>query len=128
MSYGTNEVVDQILNKLLTEREHSFKLNQALIDAREKIFTVGDIIQVEDQENLCEELNAFVKRSKAVSHQFDELKSSTDALQIGDTQKAIERAITAAGLISSGNLRIDAENLARFLESGRLSSATGSIL
>lgn len=120
MSYGTNEVVDQILNKLLTEREHSFRLNQALVDAREKIFTVGDLISVEDQDNLCEEVAAFVKKAKASLRSLEELNTTSTSLQIAETQKAIERAITAAGLTSSGSLRVDAENIARFLESGRL--------
>jgi hypothetical protein len=127
MSYGTNEVVDQILNKLLTEREHSFKLDQALADARQKIFIIGDLISVEDQASLCEEVAAFVREAKASLRSLDELKATTTSLQIAETQKAIERAITAAGLTSSGSLRVDAENIARFLESGRL-SGQGSIL
>jgi len=127
MSYGTNEVVDQILNKLLTEREHSFKLDQALADARQKIFIIGDLISVEDQASLCEEVAAFVREAKASLRSLDELRATTTSLQIAETQKAIERAITAAGLTSSGSLRVDAENIARFLESGRL-SGQGSIL
>ena len=127
MSYGTNEVVDQILNKLLTEREHSFRLNQALVDAREKIFTVGDLISVEDQDNLCEEVAAFVKKAKASLRSLEDLNTTATSLQIAETQKAIERAITAAGLTSSGSLRVDAENIARFLESGRL-GVSSSIL
>ena len=127
MSYGTNEVVDQILNKLLTEREHSFQLDQALADARQKIFIIGDLMSVEDQASLCEEVAAFVREAKASLRSLDELKATTTSLQIAETQKAIERAITAAGLTSSGSLRVDAENIARFLESGRL-SGQGSIL
>jgi len=127
MSYGTNEVVDQILNKLLTEREHSFKLSQALVDAREKIFTIGDLISVEDQANLCEEVAAFVKKAKASLRALEELSATATSLQITETQRAIERAIAAAGLTSSGSLRVDAENIARFLESGRL-GISGAIL
>lgn len=119
MSYATDQVVDQILDKLLTERERSLRLENALTDARSTLFRIGDLISTEAPDALCEEISAYVKTAEENSRTLEALK----ALGVEDIQKAVGRAMAAAGLVSSGNLRADAENLARYIESARATTA-----
>jgi glycine/D-amino acid oxidase-like deaminating enzyme len=120
MSYATDQVIDQILDKLLTERERSLKLETSLTDARGTLFRIGDLVSSEASGALCEEIAAYVKKAEDNAKALEVVES----LGLPDIQRAVSRGMAAAGLTSSGSLRVDCENLARYIESAR-STTTG---
>lgn len=120
MSYATDQVVDQILNKLLAERERALRLETSLTDARSALFRIGDLVSSEASGALCDEVAAYVKKAEDNAKALEAL----EAVGIPDIQRAVSRGMVAAGLTSSGSLRVDCENLARYIESAR-STTTG---
>ena len=107
-------VIDQILNKLLAERERSHNFERALTDCRQDLFRIRDLVDAQDSDTLAE-VSDYVLNCEKMRAQLDEFIR----LDISSIRTAIHRAITAAGLTPTNDLRVDCENLAKILETGR---------
>lgn len=117
-----NEIVDQILNKLLVERDRLSKAENALSETKSTLFRIRDYFDAESEESLLNEVARYVNESEEQKIRLNNFES----LNIPDVERALARSIGAIGLTTSGNLKVDAENLARFLETAR--AAPSSIL
>ena len=111
-----NEIVDQILNKLLFERDRLSKAENALAETKSTLFHIRNYFDAESEESLLDEVALYVN----VAEERRARLNTLDGLNIPEVEKALSRAIAALGITPSGNMKIDAENLARFLENGRL--------
>jgi len=110
-----NEILDQILNKLLSERDRLARMEQSLSDAKSTIFAIRNYFEADDDESLVAEIAAYINDSESKYHRLSQLED----MSIPEVEKAVSRAVIAAGLTPSGNLKTDAENLARVLEGNR---------
>ena len=115
-----NEVLDQILNKLLSERDRLNKAEASLSDANSLIFGVRNYFDSDSADTLLEDIAVYVQGAEATKKKLVAL----EGVCIGDVEKAIARAVIASGLTPTGNVKVDAENLARLLEGGRNPSAS----
>lgn len=114
-------VVDQILNKLLTERERAAKFEKLLTDARYVISRINDLVQAETEDTEAEVLR-FVTLYKKAAEENAELRRQVEEfnkMRIEKSAAAISRAVSLVGLATSHDLATDAENLSRYIESGR---------
>lgn len=114
-------VVDQILNKLLTERERAAKFEKLLTDARYVISRINDLVQAETEDTEAEVLR-FVTLYKKAAEENAELRKQVEEfnkMRIDKSAAAISRAVSLVGLATSHDLATDAENLSRYIESGR---------
>lgn len=110
-----NEILDQILNKLLSERDKLIRTEQSLTAAKSTIFAIRNYFDADDDGGLVDEVAAYINDAEAKSRRLSDLED----IAIPDVEKAVIRAVIAAGLTPSGNLKTDTENLARLLESSR---------
>lgn len=114
-------VVDQILNKLLAERERGSKFEDALTDKRFIISRINDLIQAETEDTEAEVLR-FVSLYEKTTAENAELRRQIEEfkkMRIDKSADAVARAVALVGLATSHDLATDAENLARYIESGR---------
>jgi hypothetical protein len=107
-------VVDQILNKLLSERERSFALENALTTCRQELMRVRDLVDATDSDTVNEVSN-YVKSAERVRGQLSEFTR----IDLAAIQTAVLRAIAVTGLTPTNDLRADCENLAKILETSR---------
>jgi hypothetical protein len=108
-------VVDQILEKLLSERDRLARMERVITDQRYIIHRISELVDGPQDEGLIEAVSAAQKqaaRDRWVVAEYDKI-------EVGEVREAIEHALTAAGLTPSGSLRIDAENLLRFVTLSR---------
>lgn len=110
-------VVDQVLEKLLSERDKVSRLERSLQDQRHTVNRIGDLVESEDSDS--DALVASVQRLVDARVRLQGTLADYEAIQIAAVREALARALTAIGLGGTGNLRVDAENLARLLEAGR---------
>jgi hypothetical protein len=114
-------VVDQILNKLLAERERGSRFEDALTDKRCIISRINDLIRSETDDTEAEVLRFVLIYEKTMAEnaelrrQVEEFKK----MRIDKAAAAIERSILLVGLATSHDLATDAENLSRYMESVR---------
>jgi hypothetical protein len=108
-----NEVVEQILDKLLAEREKSQKLESSLSEARGILFRVRDLVCGETEDTLPEDLAHYVNEAERTKREYEALKGK----QIEAVELSVTRALMSAGMLPSGDLKLDAENLARYFDS-----------
>lgn len=111
-------VVDQILNKLLYERERSSSFEKALTECRQELLRIRDLVDAQDSDTLSE-VTKYVQSAEQVRSQLSEFT----ALNLGAIRVAVERAIVATGLTPTNDLRVDCENLAKILETARPSTS-----
>ncbi len=104
-------VVDQILEKLLSERDKAGRLERSLSDQRYITHRVSELVDGPQDEGLIEAVAAVQRQASLDRFAVEQY----DALEIGEVRDAIQHALAAVGLTSSGNLRVDAENLCRFV-------------
>ena len=108
-------VVDQVLDKLLSEREKVVRLERALTDQRHITHRISELVDGPQDEGLIEAVATMQKqaaRDRWVVEDYDKL-------EIGEVREAVEHALLAVGMTPSGNLRTDAENLCRFVTATR---------
>ena len=110
-----NEILDQILNKLLSERDKLGRTEQSLAEANSIIFAIRNYFDADTAESLVEEVGLYINIAEGKARRLSELEE----ISLPDVERAVIRAVAAAGLTPSGNLKTDAENLARLLESNR---------
>lgn len=108
-------IVDQILEKLLSERDKLHRFERLLLEQRILISRLVTIADAEDAEALHDKFTAVMQEVESSRKTIADF----EALEIGEVRTALDRALSAAGLGRSGNLRFDAENLAKFAETGR---------
>lgn len=110
-----NEVVEQIITRLLTERERYLRSEQANADLNHTLFHIRNIV---DPDNDAEVVEVLRERIAQAERDARDLRLLLNA-EIPEVAGAVSRCLLAVGLTSSGNLRHDAENLARLLEASR---------
>lgn len=110
-----NEIVDQIITRLLTERERLMRAEQANTDLNHTLFRIRDLVDADSAEQVVDALRARIEQAERDSRDLRLLQT----VEIPEVFAAVARCIQAVGLTSSGNLRHDAENLARLLEATR---------
>jgi hypothetical protein len=110
-----NEILDQILNKLLSERDKLARTEEALSAAKSTIFSIRNYFDAADDGSLVDEVGTYINRAEGTARRL----AYMEELAVPDIERAVSRAVIAAGLTPSGNLKTDAENLARLLESNR---------
>ena len=110
-----NDVVEQIITRLLTERERFLRSEQANADLNHTLFHIRNLVDADSDSEVVEVLRARI----CAAEQDAEAIRRLVALEIAEVQVAVSRCVLAVGLTSSGSLRHDAENLARLLEAAR---------
>jgi hypothetical protein len=110
-------VVDQVLEKLLSERDKVSRLERSLQDQRHTVNRIGDLIESEDSDS--DALIQSVQRLVDDRARLQGMLADYEAIEILLVREAVARSLVAMGLGGTGNLRVDAENLARLLEAGR---------
>ena len=110
-------VVDQVLEKLLAERDKVGRLDRALQDQRHTVNRISEAIDIDDSDS--DALIERVQRLAADRARLATTLAAYEEMQISAVRDALARALVAMGLGGTGNLRVDTENLARLLEAGR---------
>jgi hypothetical protein len=110
-------VVDQVLEKLLSERDKVSRLERSLQDQRHTVNRIGDLIESEDSDS--DALIQSVQRLVDDRARLQGVLADYEAIEILLVREAVARSLVAMGLGGTGNLRVDTENLARLLEAGR---------
>ncbi len=113
-----NDVVDQILTRLLTERERTLRVEYANTDLQHTLFRIRDLVDADSETDLVELLVRRVQRAERAEADLTALQ----AVELPEVRAAVSRCFAAVGMTTSGNLRNDAENLARLLEASRAPS------
>jgi hypothetical protein len=115
-------VLDQVLEKLLSERDKTSRLERAISKLRHITHRISEVVDGPQDDGLIEVVAAMQSEAARAKVQV----ARYDSLEIGEVRDAVEHALVAVGLTPSGNLRIDAENLSRFVSATR--PAFGGIL
>lgn len=113
-----NDVVDQILTRLLSERERTLRVEQSNATLQHTLFRVRDLVDADTDDDL---IGRLVESQRLAESNALELKA-LQALEFPEVSAAVARCFAAVGMTVSGNLRHDVENLARLLEASRAPS------
>jgi hypothetical protein len=108
-------VIDQVLDKLLSERDKVGRLERALTDQRYITHRISELVDGPQDEGLIAVVATMQKqaaRDRLTVEQYDKV-------EVGEVREAVEHALLAVGLTPSNNLRTDAENLCRFVVATR---------
>lgn len=107
-----HSIVDQILEKLLAEREKKVRVERELLSLNSTMFLVRNRLDADDTDSVVEALERSLRQNEADQRELQEFRD----LAIPEVRSALQRALVAAGLTTTGRLASDAENLARLLE------------
>lgn len=108
-------ILDQVLEKLLSERDKNSRLERTAYNQRHILHRIAEIVDGPNDEALID----IVSRLHLEAARYKQVVEDYDSLEIGEVREAVERALGAVGLTPSGNLRVDAENLSRFVAATR---------
>lgn len=111
-----NEVVDQIITRLLSERERLMRSEQANSALSGTLFRIRDLVDADSDLEVVEVLRARILQAEQDAAEVRRVQS----LDLPEVQSAVARCLVCAGLTTTGSLRNDAENLARLLEATRV--------
>ena len=108
-------VIDQVLEKLLSERDKVVRLERALTEQRYITHRISELVDGPQDEGLIEAVAATQKQAER-----DRLTvENYDRIEVAEVREAVAHALAAVGLTPSNNLRTDAENLCRFVTATR---------
>jgi predicted translin family RNA/ssDNA-binding protein len=108
-----HNIIDQILEKLLSEREKKVRVERELLSLNSTMFLIRNRLDADDTDSAVDALERVMRKSEADQRELQEFRE----LAIPEVRAALQRALVAAGLTTTGRLAADAENLARLLES-----------
>ena len=115
------QVINQILEKLLSERDKTSRLELQLSDHRFTISQVASLLDA-DFNSLEQDASVYVKKHEELRAKYDSVLSSYSSIDLPSVESGLTRALSIVGLKKSGSLASDLENLVRFLETSRFQS------